>query len=484
MRSRELSTPTKYPIVVENLQAVVGKEWVSTRGVDRIAYSYDVWPVITNQVHRGDVPYWPEIIVWPKTPDDVQAVLQIASEHQLPIVPYAGGSGCVGGIVPLHSGITLDVKRMDQVLEIDPISRKVTVEAGIHLQELEDRLNLQGFTLGHFPQSMRSAAVGGTVAHNGIGTFSTRYGKFDDMILGMQVVLPSGEILKTTPVPKRSTGPNLNELFLGSEGTLGVVTQVTLKIHEIPEIRVFQSYAVSDMRTGLDIIRRIMQHDIKPAVVRLYDEIEGKGLLFESLNIKNDQCLLVLIYEGYRQIVELESQIGSELCVNHEAIDLGPEPSQYWYENKRYDVRHYLSATEKPSRIADTLEVAATWDRLANLYYEIRNAMERYPCRSMGHTSHVYPQGANLYMIFFAEAPTDNPKDVEKLYFNILQATFETCARLGATISHHHGIGMAKKEWMILDHGEAGMGVLQAIKGALDPMGIMNPGKLGLEDQS
>lgn len=482
MKSKELSAPTQYPEVYEQLCDVVGEQWVSAHASDRIAYSYDVWPVGANRVHRGTPPCWPDMVVWPETAEQIRAIISLSNQFKVPVIPFSGGSGIVGGIVPIKPCITLDVKRLDQILALDRVSRTVTVGAGMMLQHLEDQLNQEGCTLGHFPQSMHSAAVGGTVAHNGIGTFSTRYGKFDDMVLGMQVVLPSADILDIRAVPKRSTGPKLNELFLGSEGTMGVVTEVTLKIHEMPQKRLFQSFAVPDMRVGLDLCRRVVQHDLRPAVVRLYDEVEGKGLLFESINIKNDQCLLVFIYEGYEEIVDFESKLSFEICAQNGGTDLGPDPSKFWYEHKRFDVRHYLAKTVEPSRIADTLEIAGKWDTLADLYYEVRQAMEKYPCRSMGHTSHIYQNGANLYMIFFAQAESEDAQVVEKLYFDILQATFETCARFGATISHHHGIGLAKGQWMAQEHGQAGLQLLQSIKDALDPNNILNPGKLGLKE--
>jgi len=480
MKAGDLSAQTKYPIAFDELCGVVGPRWASRRGVDRLAYSHDVWPLVSRLVRRGEVPYSPDIIVWPGTAEEVSAVLGVARRHHVAVVPYAGGSGCVGGILQVRGGITLDVKRMDRIISLDRVSLTVTVEAGTLLQKLEDYLNLEGYTLGHYPQSMHSAAIGGCVAHNGIGTFSTKYGKFDDMVLGMQVVVPNGDIVDITPVPKQSTGPSLNALFLGSEGVLGVVTQVTLKIHHLPEHRLFQAYAVPDMRFGLDIIRRVMQHDLKPAVVRLYDEVEGKGLLFESSGLEGDQCLLIFCYEGYRRLVELEAALSAEFCNLEGVVDLGPEPGVLWYEKKRFDVRHYIAASRKASRIGDTLEIAATWDRLADLYYAIRKAMEQYPCVSMGHSSHVYPQGANLYMIFFADSGASDIESIEELYYNILDATFKTCVRFGAAISHHHGIGMAKKRWIALHHGEGGMRLLRTIKGAIDPDNIMNPGKLGL----
>lgn len=480
MHIKELSAPTRYPLLLTELHEILGDRWVSVNNMDRLAYSYDIWPVVSSMVHRGEVPYWPEIIAWPGNAEEVSAVLKIAGRFGVAVVPYGGGSGVVGGIIQLRGGITLDVKRMDRIRSIDSISLSVEVEAGAMVQDLEDELNHHGFSLGHFPQSMHSATIGGCIAHNGIGTFSTKYGKIDDMVLGMQVVVPNGDIVNITPVPKRSTGPNLNELFLGSEGTLGVVTQATLKIHPLPEQRIFQSYAVSDMRLGLDIIRNVVKHDLVPAVVRLYDEHEGKGLIFDSVGMEDGKCLLIFCYEGYHQLVELQAKLSSEICISMGALELGPEPGRIWFEKKRFDVRHYLSATVKPTRIADTLEIAAPWDKLADIYYAIMEEMRKFPCKSMGHCSHVYPQGANLYMIFFAEASDPDPEVVQTLYFKILEATFKTCVRLGGTISHHHGIGMAKKQWMELEHGQAGMNVLHAIKKAIDPDNIMNPGKLGI----
>jgi alkyldihydroxyacetonephosphate synthase len=460
--------------------AAVGSRFVSCRGVDRLAYSRDVWLLPTKKAQRGEFPYSPEIIVWPGNTHEVSVVVRLASQHGMSVIPYGGGSGCVGGILALRESVMIDLKRMDQVSSLDETTLSVTVGAGIIVQDLEDWLNLRGYTLGHFPQSMHSASIGGCVAHNGIGTFSTKYGKFDDMVLGMEVVLPDGEVLSTMPVPKCSTGPSLNQLFLGSEGTLGIATQVTLKIHRRPECRLFRSCAVSDMRTGLDLIRQLIQHDLRPAVVRLYDEAES-ARKFQSLNLAGDLCLLNLCFEGYRDVVRAEVEIGEGICGAGGAKYLGTEIGQEWYDRKRFDVSAFVSWLQEPRNICDTLEVSATWDKLADVYYEVRDAMQRLGCKVMGHCSHVYPQGGNLYMIFFARAKGDGDRELEELYHTILDETFKVCGRLRAAISHHHGIGIAKGEWMPIQHGVAGMSVLRAIKKGLDPGNIMNPGKLGLE---
>lgn len=475
---KKLSAPTRHPVAFHELCTILGPRRVSVRSVDRVAYSHDVWPVAAKWIQQARFPYIPDIIAWPGTTQEVAAVIDVARRYGLPVVPFGGGSGTVGGILPLRNGITIHLRRMDQIIDLDRTSLLVTVGAGMIGQTLEDQLNLEGYTLGHFPQSMRPAAVGGYVAHKAVGTFSTKYGKFDDMVLGMQVVVPSGEILNIIPVPKSSTGPNLNELFLGSEGTLGVVTEVTLKIHAMPELRLFRGYAVPSMRVGLDVMRHILQHDLKPAMVRLYDEVEAASK-FETLGLRGGPCLLILCFEGYRQLVELEERISTEICRSQGAEELGSEPGELWLAN-RFDTSSLLGCVCQPTGIYDCLEVAATWDRLADLYYEIRNAMEPYSYKVMGHTSHVYPQGGNLYMIFFAEAGSPDLEKIGQLYYRILDATFQVCRRLGAAISHHHGIGLSKAQWMTLQHGQAGMNVLRAVKGALDPDNLMNPGKLGL----
>ena len=475
---KRLFAPTRHPDAFDELCCILGPRWVSVRSVDRVAYSHDVWPVAAKWIQQARFPYVPDIIVWPGVAQEVVSVLDVARRYGLPIVPFGGGSGTVGGILPLRSGVTVHLRRMDQIIDLDRTSLLVTAGAGMIGQTLEDQLNLEGCTLGHFPQSMRSASLGGYVAHKAVGTFSTKYGKFDDMVLGMQVVLPSVEILNITPVPKSSTGPNLNELFLGSEGTLGVVTEVTLKIHAMPELRLFRGYVVPSMRVGLDIIRRILQHDLKPAVVRLYDEVEAASK-FELLGLRGGPCLLVLGFEGYRQLVELEERLSTEICRSQRAEELGSEPGDLWLAN-RFDTSSLIAGVCQPNGVYDCLEVAATWDRLADLYYEIRNAMEPYAYRVMGHTSHVYPQGGNLYMIFFAETDSPHLEEIEQLYYRILDATFQVCGRFGAAISHHHGIGLSKARWMTLQHGQAGMNVLRVVKEALDPDNLMNPGKLGL----
>jgi alkyldihydroxyacetonephosphate synthase len=475
-----LFKPTKYPDIYKKLCSIIGERYVSSRGVDRLAYSRDVWPVSLKMAQLNKYPYIPEIVVWPSSVDEISSILSLIEQNGMKVIPYSGGSGSVGGTLPLSESILVDLKRMDKIIHLDDVSLTVTVEAGKIIQDLEDELNAAGFTLGHFPQSMHSACVGGSIAHNGIGTFSTKYGKFDDMVLGMQVVIPDGSVLDILPVPKSSTGPNLNEVFLGSEGTLGIVTSATLKIHHEPELRLFRSYSVSDIRIGLDLIRELIQHDLKPAVVRLYDEIESESK-FEALNMPGTQCLLNLCFEGFNEIVELEDSICAQICKSRGAKYLGREIGEYWFTSKRFDVTGYIDHLIEPKHICETLEVSSTWVHLADLYYEIREVMLKNAFKVMGHSSHVYPQGGNLYMIFFAELESLEEEAIWNLYRKVLDDTFHVCKRLGAAISHHHGIGIAKSNWMILQHGQAGMKVMQSMKKAIDPGYKMNPGKLGFD---
>jgi alkyldihydroxyacetonephosphate synthase len=466
---------------LEALQAALGEAAVSIAPSDRLANARGVWPVELKAMRRAlteggqsDLPL-PACVVWPADADQVSAVMRIAGKWRVPVIPFGGGSGIVGGTTAVPGCISLDTKRLDR-LRIDPISLVAWAQAGIFGVDLERRLNAEGVSLGHFPQSLHSSTVGGWVATRASGTFSTLHGNIEDRVVGIEVVLPDGEIVRTRPSPRSATGPNLAELFLGSEGTLGVVTEVALWVHPVAERRVWSSYAFPTFRAGLDGVRETIQRGARPGVVRLYDAGETTQK-FPALDLPGGTCLLVLVYEGARELVEAQVALGDRACRAAGGVDLGGEPAERWWQT-RYDTSGLVLANSRAGGVADAIEVAAFWRDLPDVYEAMMAAAARHGAHAYAHVSHVYPSGGGLYVIFSAEAGDDAA--AADRYRRIVDDLLAACTGAGGSISHHHGIGRGKAARLAAEHGEAGFEFLRAVKQAIDPRGIMNPGVLGL----
>ncbi|HUT53840.1 MAG TPA: FAD-binding oxidoreductase [bacterium] len=503
--------------LTHELAAAVGAEHVSARHVDRAIYSRDVWPRNTIRLQSDELPDLPEAVVWPGSVEEVRAVVRIAGRALVPIIPMGAGSGVCGGTVALGGrGIVLDLKRMNRVLAIDDESLTVTAEAGIIGEILERRLNRKGYTMGHFPSSIYCSSFGGWLSTRAAGQLSAKYGKIEDMVVSLQVVLPSGEVLETRRAPQSATGPDWNHAFMGAEGTLGIITAATCRVWPYPASRRFQAYSFATVEDGLEAIREMMQAELRPACVRLYDPVDTffsktskivpaeeqiedhqrrapkqlkdrgtwprrvlpllfhPGLMNPLLN-RLDRSKLVLTFEGDPEITALEQSLAKGICARCGGRDLGPGPARHWWE-KRYKVSYTMQVMFDLGFFVDTIEVATVWDRLDELYYGMRNAIGRHAF-VMAHFSHSYPQGCSIYFSIAATARSQAAKLA--VYDGVWKDALDECVRRGGSISHHHGVGVLKAKWLEEEEGGA-LPLLKALKSAVDPEGIMNPGKLGL----
>jgi alkyldihydroxyacetonephosphate synthase len=467
------------PTALEELANLLPAGTWTTDAEDRREHGRDAWPLAVKDrpVFDGQGETLPVGVAKPTTTEQVSDVLRWANRHRVPVVPYGAGSGVVGGVVPTRGGISLDLGAFDRVEAVDGENLLVTVGAGMLGVEMEADLAARGFTVGHYPQSLYISSVGGWVAARGSGTFSSRYGNIEDMVVGLEVVLPTGEILRTKAVPRSASGPDIKQLFIGSEGTLGVITHVTSRMWPLPEVRSLRALSFPSFKAGLGAIRTVVQDGVRPAVVRLYDPDEGRPIL-ERFGHDPGRWLLVLAFDGSRRMVELEESITVETALGFGAVDLGSEPAEHW-EKHRFDASWLTERVAVPGGIADAIEVSHVWNRLEETYDRMVEAVRPHMQEVYGHVSHVYPQGASLYVICRALEADDDM--AERAYHAAWDAAMRACLEVGATISHHHGIGLQRAPWMAAEHG-LGMDILDHVKRALDPNGIMNPGKLGLED--
>ena len=465
---------------LRELRVTLGDAAVSTEPAELAARTRDCWPRLSMRERAGERLLQPAAVVWPGSTDEVAAVYRWASQHGVPVVPYGGGGGVTGGAAPVPDCILLDTKRLDRIGPLDEVAGLVTVEPGVIGQNLEDWLAARRWTLGHFPSSITVSSVGGFAAARSAGQSSTKYGKFESMVAGLTAVLPDGTVVERRPQPASAAGPDLVGVLLGSEGTLGVITQVVLRVHPAPEAVLLRGYRLPSFSAGLDAIRSVLRRDLRPAVVRLYDEADT-SLFHPHVGAG---CLLVTMCEGWAPLAQLEHDAMAAAVAAAGGDDLGEEPGRSWLE-RRYEASYKLADYLKPNGAfgdavaVDTMEVAATWTLLPQVYEAVRDALGGAMDLVLCHASHAYSDGACLYFTFGAAGQGDEAA-VAQRYDAAWSAAMDAAVASGATITHHHGVGLLRAPWLPAELGDGGFSMLQSIKGALDPLGIANPGKLGL----
>jgi alkyldihydroxyacetonephosphate synthase len=456
----------------EDLRALLGPGRLLEDQAAVARASRDSWVIsVWRDLQGMQAP--PACVVRPTSTSEVAAVLSYASRESVAVIPFGAGSGVCGGVIARPDAIVLDLGAMRALRSIDQEALLATAEAGLLGSEFEAALNRAGFSMGHFPQSIALSSVGGWVATRSAGQFSTKYGNIEDLFVAFEAVLASGAIIRTRPVPRASTGPDLRHLFLGAEGTTGILTEVTFQIHPSPEACEQQAFALPSMKSGLKALQRILRSGWRPAVLRLYDEIEA-GRSFSGAT-GADESLLLVLSEGPAALVAAERGAVEALCTAAGGRPLGPEPVASWLHH-----RNAVPGFEvflKQGMVVDTIEVAATWDRIDALYAGVLAAMRAVPglVVASGHSSHSYLIGTNIYFTFAARP--ERTGELEALYFRIWDAAMEATLAAGGTISHHHGIGRVRREWLRRELGSA-YPLVGALKRALDPAGIMNPGAL------
>ncbi len=458
------------------ISKIVGNEYITIQVTDRILNAHDAWPLSEAKIRAGEMLPLADAIVYPASPEEVSQVLKICNKLEVPVTPVGGGAGTCGGTLPIYGGIQLDLKRMDKILHIDDESMLVTAEAGIVGIELEEAVNRRGYTTGHTPTSVRASNLGGFIATRSGGSMSSLYGKIEDMTLGMEVILPQGDIIEFKAVPRHSVGPDLKQLFIGSEGCLGVITKATLRLFPFPEQRIFRSIAFPDLHSGLEAIRVIFRNGIKPSVVRLYDPEDTAMSMSAHFSVQEGWCMLLLAFDGDTTKVDYEDKKCQEICNQFKGVDWGEGPSKRWWEH-RFDMYYPTKFTTGGYAIGDTIDIVATYDKLENVYIAMKEAMEVHDAFVMSHFSHMYENGGSIYMIFFSSQP--DAETAWATYKKIWDDGVAACLREGGTMSHQHGVGLSRSTYTEDELGSS-FSVLKEIKQTLDPKGIMNPGKLGL----
>ncbi len=431
----------------------------------------DWWPVSIQWTAERRIGGLAAAVVAPTTTKEVADVLAVCNEARVPVTVAGGRSGVAGGAIPIFGGIALDVCGLNGIVDVDDESLLVRVRTGTFGDHYEHELRTRhGLTQGHWPQSFNLATVGGWLACRGAGQLSNRYGKIEDMVVGLEVVLADGRVITTGGTARSAQGPDLNQVFVGSEGTLGVITEAQLRVRPAPTYERRGAYAFATFAGGLDATRRILRRGLSPAVLRLYDEHESKS----KFKTESGQNVLLVLDEGDAFTVDAAFAIVAAECVGAAVLD--DDLVEHWM-HERNDVSSIPHLVER-GIVYDTMEITAPWSRLAEIYRTTVDAMlaVEHTLVASSHQSHAYIDGACLYFTFAGRPPAD-----EKTAF--YNAVWDAGARAvlagGGNLSHHHGVGLNRARFMREAHGNA-FDAIVAIKHALDPNGILNPGKLGL----
>jgi alkyldihydroxyacetonephosphate synthase len=437
------------------------------------AHAHDTWPLALLRDHQERLNNRPACVVSPTSTADVATVLGWANQRRVAVVPFGGGSGVGGGVLPDGDAIVVELTRMDQLLELNETAVQARVQAGMFGHKFEEALQARGYTMGHWPQSVALSTVGGWVATRAAGQYSTRYGSIEDMLMGLEAVLADGRVVRVKATPRRSAGPDPRHLFLGSEGTHGIVTEITVRVMPLPESRRLLCFSFPDFDSGLEAIRHIVRAGWRPPVVRLYDAMET-GRHFGQW-AGEDRCFLLVITEGPPTMTAAEAEACHAICTGHGGDAVGEQPVQHWLA-ERNNVPSLRSFVER-GFVLDTIEVGTEWDRIHTLYHDVIEALRTVKglIVASGHSSHSYAQGTNIYFTFVAKP--EDPADAEPTYLECWRRAMEATLAVGGTICHHHGIGRLRAPYMAAEHGTA-IDLLRIIKKALDPNGIMNPGAL------
>jgi alkyldihydroxyacetonephosphate synthase len=439
-------------------------------------------------LRAGDCEDAPDVVVAPGDHAQVEAVLQACAEAGAAVIPFGGGTSVVGGVAPergpFETAVCLDLGRLDAVLELDARSRLARVGAGMRLPELDHALARHGLRLGHVPQSYEWATVGGCAATRSAGQASTGFGRFDDAVAAVRCATPAGE-LATLAAPASAAGPDLRALLLGSEGTLGAISELVLRVRPVPEEQRYEGWLLRSFGDGCEALRALAQADLAPDVARLSDEDEtrtalalaGRRRLERVLRLRGS-CLLVTGWEGDAAGVTRRRAPAARALRAAGALPLGRRPGEAW-RAARFAGPHLRDALLDRGVLIETLETATTWSRLGAVHAAVRGALEQALAATppvVGcHVSHLYPDGASLYFTVLARQDAADPAAQWRA---AKRAASDAIAAGGATITHHHAVGRDHRPWLEGEDGALGLDVLRAAKQRCDPGGIMNPGKL------
>ncbi|HEV2975607.1 MAG TPA: FAD-binding oxidoreductase [Solirubrobacteraceae bacterium] len=494
----ELAASTLDEPTLSQLRQIVGAEAVRSDHSERVLHAAGKGYPDLVRLRAGEPEGAPDAVVLPGDAAQVAAVLALCARRSLAVVPFGGGTSVVGGLAPLrgaHGGVvSLDTTRLSGPIALDRESRTVTVGAGMRAPALERQLARHGLMLGHFPQSFEYVSLGGCVATRSAGQASSGYGTIEKMVLGLRMTAPAGEIALPA-LPASAAGPSLRQTLVGSEGTLGVITELSLRVREAPRERIYEGVFFEDFAAGVEALRALAQSGATPDVARLSDEPETRmslalagsggvkgalGRLYLGARGYREGCLAILGFEGDERTASLRRAQALALVRERGGLTVGRSPGEAWLKG-RYAAPYLRDELLTHGVMVETLETATQWSHLRRLHRAVGEAIERAlrgsgtPGLVMCHVSHLYETGASLYFTFLARQREEDPIGQWRA---AKRAASDAIVAGGGTITHHHAIGRDHAQWMRAEIGETGLAALRALKAELDPAGVMNPGKL------
>ncbi|MDY7041377.1 MAG: FAD-binding oxidoreductase [Chloroflexota bacterium] len=495
---------------LSSLRKLLGEEAVRTDRLARAEHAYGQAYRDLLRIRAGHIPHPPDVVAYPADEAQIASLLSWAADHDVAVIPFGGGSSVLGGVEPEPDDrptITLDLARLDRMLAVDPVSRTARLQAGATGPEVEAQLNARGFTLGHFPQSFEFSTLGGWIATRSAGQNSIGYGKIEHMTQAVRTITPAG-IVETRDTPATAAGPSLLQLLVGSEGTYGVITEATMRIHPLPAVRDYRGILFHGLENGVAAFRDLMQSSrLHPAIIRLSDapetaasvalshEHHGLRRLADKLvewylktagyDLTTGSTVMMLGFDGDTEWTAQQWDLALEICGDHRGLSLGRSVGRSWIRD-RYAQPYLRDTLLGHGIMVDTLETATSWSNLTHLYETMVRAMKESitatgggPGYVMTHISHAYKHGASLYSTFLGRQVSDPDSLVRQAQWQaVKKATTDAIVAAGGTLTHHHGIGRDHAPWLEEEVGPLGVQMLDTIRQTLDPAGIMNPGIL------
>jgi alkyldihydroxyacetonephosphate synthase len=482
LQATSLSIKTdKQKSQLASMAKLLGAENVLTSQADRYAYCRDRLPFALYKLRAQQLPATlPMAIAMPGTAQEIEQLIKFTRAEKICVIPFGAGSGVLGGTIPLVGELMVDLKRLNKLIAINPIDSTATVQAGMNGWQFEEALRAQGFTAGHLPQSITMSTVGGWAACRGAGQASSRYGKIEDIVVGLKAVLPDGQLLEVRPLSRRAVGPSVKDMLVGSEGVLGLITELTVRIWRLPEFSSAVVMAFPDIEHGFGACREIMQAELRPEVVRLYDSKESAQRTEGIPEFSKRPILCIMKFSGKQALAQVERQLALEICAKHDAVTTDNAPYQHWEETRFHS---YSTQWQTDGYFMDTVEITGNWSKLSAMYKAMHQAVHAiHPDIHFGaHWSHVYAEGACQYMtIRFPPMAQDLALKLHKKAWDTIESI---CLDMQGSISHHHGAGLFRGPWMRRELNR-GLDMIQILKDGLDPDNLMNPGKLGLRQPS
>lgn len=495
----ELPQSKLSPKAYQSLQLICEADRMSQDHFQRLVHSFGKSYPDLYRARQGLVTSCPDLVIWPRDHDHVQQIIAWALEHDVVLIPFGGGTNIVNAlelkVQTPRAMVSLDLRAMKRLLKLEAQSNLAHFEAGVTGPELEAQLAQQGFSLGHFPDSFEFSTLGGWIATRSAGMQSDAYGRIEDMVQSLRVLTAKSE-LDLKPFPASSAGPDLNQLFIGSEGHYGVITQAWMRVHPIPAMKLYEGYLFPSFAEGLAAVQACYRKAVHPALIRLQDEGETElamHLKSPSTGLKawvekpvksylkhkgyHQPALMVVGFEGPTARVQADSDQVKKIFRSYRGFSLGPSIGDSWSKDK-YNTPYLRDTIMDFGGVADVAETSASWSELFPLYQQVINEIESaaqsegVSCYHGCHLSHTYSTGGCLYFTWAVEGgeiPLDR-------YYRFKTRITDRIVQSGGTLSHHHAVGKEHLPWLAQEIGQEGMQVLQSLKKVLDPQDIFNPG--------